>query len=302
MRHINYNHLFYFWNVAEAGSIAKAASRLYLTPQTISTQIKLLEESTGTAVFKKSGRRLVLTEQGEVVKGFADDIFSLGTELSLFMRTGGETQVASDLQVGVVETLPKIAVEQFLEPAFDAGVRLRCSQGDLQSLLADLKAHNLDMILSDQPMPPDDSSKIYVHLLGVSGLALFAPPELFTRFTSNNSVLPDDLNEAPMLLPTASSPLRRACEDWFLQHGITPEIVAECTDSGLIKSMAAAGRGLFIAPMNIQNNIESATGCKLLTELKGFEERYYAMTLEKRIKNPVVNEIADSARTSLALD
>lgn len=298
MRHINYNHLFYFWNVADAGSIANASKRLYLTPQTISTQIKLLEEATGTPLFQKSGRRLVLTEQGTVVKGFADEIFSLGSELSAFMR-GNEKHTASDLKVGIVETLPKIAVEQLLHPAFDANVRLVCLEGDLDTLITALHKHDIDLILSDQSITVDDSSKIYIHALGQSKLALFAPPLLWSKYHDD---YPNGLTDAPMLLSTENSPLRRAGEDWFIQHGITPRIVAECSDSGLLKAMAAAGHGMFIAPLNIETEIENVTGCKLVGELDGFTERYYAITFDKKIKHPLVGEIADSARTSLALD
>ncbi len=298
MRHINYNHLFYFWNVADAGSIAAASKRLYLTPQTISTQIKLLEEASGTPLFQKSGRRLVLTEQGVVVKDFADEIFSLGLELSQYMR-GSEQLSANDLTVGIVETLPKIAVEQLLEPAFDSNVRLICLEGDLATLIDALHKHELDLIVSDQSIPVDDSSRIYIHALGQSKLALFAPPLMMEKYSHD---FPNELNDAPILLPTENSPLRRAGEDWFIQHGITPSIVAECSDSGLIKAIASAGRGMFIAPINIQTEIEKATGCKLVGELDDFTERYYAITLDKKIKHPLVSEIADSARTSLALD
>lgn len=298
MRHINYNHLFYFWNVADAGSIANASKRLFLTPQTISTQIKLLEEATGTPLFQKSGRRLVLTEQGNVVKGFADEIFSLGSELSEFMR-GNEKHTASDLTVGIVETLPKIAVEQLLHPAFDANVRLVCIEGDLDTLIAALNKHEIDLILSDQSITVEESSKIYFHALGQSKLALFASPSLWNKYHDD---YPNGLTDAPMLLATENSPLRRAGEDWFIQHGITPRIVAECSDSGLVKAMAAAGHGMFIAPLNIQSEIENVTGCQLVGELDGFTERYYAITLDKKIKHPLVDEIADSARTSLALD
>jgi LysR family transcriptional activator of nhaA len=298
MRHINYNHLFYFWNVAEFGSIAGASKRLYLTPQTISTQIKLLEQATGTQLFEKSGRRLVLTEQGTVVKGFADEIFSLGTELSLFMR-GGEKQDASELYVGIVETLPKIAVEQFLEPAFDAGVKLCCFEGNLDDLIADLSSHKLDMILSDRSVPAGDTSNLAVSLLGVSRLALFAPE---AQWQSLQDKAPAGLNDLDVILPDGNSPLRRAGEDWFLQHGITPSVVAECSDSGLIKAMAAAGRGAFIAPLNIRAEIEATTSCRLLLTLDGFSERYFAITLDKKMQHPLVNELADSARTSLTLE
>jgi len=208
MRHINYNHLFYFWNVADVGSIAAASKRLYLTPQTISTQIKHLEEATGTPLFQKEGRRLVLTEQGTVVKGFADEIFSLGRELSQFMR-GADTISAGDLRVGIVETLPKIAVEQFLEPAFDSGTRLLCTEGDLAALVVELTNHTLDLVLSDQSVSTGDSSKVHTHLLGVSKLAFYASDKLVEEL---KDALPGSLNDAPILMPHESSPLRRAAD------------------------------------------------------------------------------------------
>ncbi len=298
MRHINYNHLFYFWNVADTGSISAASRRLYLTPQTISTQIKLLEESTDTPLFQKSGRSLVLTDQGTVVKEFADRIFSLGGELSILMR-GEENQHRSYLNVGIVETLPKIAVEQMLEPAFDATVRLNCYEGVLPELILKLKNHELDLILSDQTLEADDTSTIHTHALGQSKLGLFAPALLWKKYAKRS---PKDLNDIPVILPAPSSPLRRAGEDWFLEHNITPHIVAECSDSGLAKAMAAAGRGMVIAPLNIRAEIQKSTDCKLLLELDNFYERYYAITLDKKIVHPVISAIADSTRTALALN
>ncbi len=298
MRHINYNHLFYFWNVADAGSIAAASKRLYLTPQTISTQIKLLEETTGTALFQKSGRRLVLTDQGIVVKRFADDIFSLGTELSSFMR-GEDKQIPKDIKVGIVETLPKIAVVKFLQPAFDANVLVSCTEGSLQTLFAQLKKHEIDLILSDQSMSISETNSVHIHALGQSELAFFAAKPLLDKYSNR---LPHELSNAPVIFPTEASPLRRAGDDWFIQQGITPNIIAECSDSGLIKAMAAAARGLFIAPVNVRADIEMATNCHFTTLLENFHERYFAITLDKKIEHPIVNDIVDSARKSLELE
>ncbi len=298
MRHVNYSHLFYFWNVAEAGSIAAASKRLYLTPQTISTQIKLLEEATGTNLLRKSGRQLVLTDEGVTVKQYADGIFSLGAELSDYLR-GGDTQSVSELTIGIVETVPKVAVEKLLEPAFDLGTRLVCLEGRLPDLLSDLNQHKLDLVLSDRTLSTAESKGMVIDFLGVSGLALYAPDAISQKLANK---LPEALEGAPLIFATDNSPIRRAAEEWFLQHGISPKVVAECSDSGLIKSMAAAGRGIFVAPLNIKAELERATGCKLLIELEGFDERYYAITLDKQRKNTTAEAISEAARTSLSLD
>lgn len=212
---------------------------------------------------------------------------------------GKEKQAPADLKVAVVETFPKIAVEIFLQPAFDTEVPLKCSEGSLQSLFTDLKQHNIDLILSDQPVSIGETKGIFVHPLGQSKLAFFAASELYSQYAHCS---PEELNDAPVILPTEASPLRRAGDDWFFQHGITPKIVAQCSDSGLIKAMAAAGRGLFIAPLNIRLEIEQATNCKVISALENFEERYYAITIDKKIEHPTVGLIVDSARTALALN
>jgi len=295
MRHINYNHLFYFWNVANEGSIAGASRKLFLTPQTISAQIKLLEEVSESPLFEKSGRTLTLTAYGETVKGFADEIFSLGGELTRFLR-GHESSSPTRLNVGVVETVPKMAVELFLEPAFDGEFSLWCQEGDIESLVAELMAHKLDIVISDISIAADGGVRGFTHLLGTSALALYAPESLFMNYSAG---LPDSLNGAPVLLPLSNSPLRRAAEDWFLKLGVAPNVVAECSDIALITAMAAAGRGLFVAPINIRKDIERATGCVVLTEMDGFEEKYYAITAERKIEHPAVAAIAENARVSL---
>ena len=127
MRHLNYNHLLYFNTVAREGSIARASEVLHLTPQTISSQIKLLEESLGAALFERAGRGLALTDTGQTVNRYAEAIFSLGTELAQWSQSRATTPFDT-LNIGIVNSIPKLVAHTVLRAGLEVRpqVRLVC--------------------------------------------------------------------------------------------------------------------------------------------------------------------------------
>ena len=296
-RHLNYNHLLYFWTVAREGSIAKASESLHLTPQTISGQIKQLEASIGKPLFRRVGRSLVLTDTGHAVMPYAEEIFSLGGELAQRVRSE-EHDRPTTLNVGIANSIPKLIAFRTLEPAMSMAtpVRMVCLGGELDSMLADLAVHRLDLVLSDRPVPGGMNFKAYSHLLGESGISFFAHKSIARKYTRN---FPQSLDRAPMLLPVASSALRRGLDDWFAEHNIVPQILAEFDDSGLMKAFSEAGNALFAAPEAIAAEIEFTYEARRIAIAEGLNEKYYAISAERKIKHPAVLEITERARNTL---
>ena len=238
MRHLNYQHLLYFWTVAREGSIARASEVLHLTPQTISGQLKLLEESVGAPLFHRVGRGLVLSDTGRLVNQYAEEIFSLGAELTQRMRDQ-ELGAPLAFNVGVVNSIPKLTAQRILQPALELGeeIRLLCWEDDLEKLLADLAVHRLDLVISDRALPTGASVRAFNHLLGVSGVSMFAHRSIASKYTRR---FPRSLDGAPLLLPVNTSALRRRLDDWFDAHEIRPHIVGEFEDSALLKEIGRA--------------------------------------------------------------
>jgi len=207
MRHLNYSHLQYFWTVAREGSIAKAAQVLNLTPQTISGQLKLLDEAVGPPLFNRVGRRLILSEMGRVVFEYAEEIFTVGAELASVVR-GHQRSGPRSLAVGIVSSMPKLIAERIVAPAIMAeqSVRVRCQESSLEQLLSELAVHRLDIVLSDQPVPDGLNIKAYNHRLGESSMTFFAQRSRARRYRGQ---FPASLMDAPMLLPSSNSALRR---------------------------------------------------------------------------------------------
>ena len=297
MRHLNYNHLQYFWTVAREGSVAKAAEVLHLTPQTISGQIKVLEQSVGQPLFERTGRRLTMTDTGRVVYAYAEDIFAIGAELASTVRSS-LPNAASTLVIGVVSSMPKLIAERIVAPAMlnEAPVRVRCHEARLDSLLADLAVHKLDLVLSDQPLPRGLSIKAYDHLLGESGLTFFAPKP---RARSLARRFPGSLADAPMLLPTKNSALRRRLDEWFETHGIAPQVAGEFDDSALLKAFGEAGAGIFAGPSAIEEEITRMYRVAVIGRTREITERYYAISPERRLKHEAVIAITQMAREDL---
>jgi len=297
MRHLNYNHLLYFWTVAREGSISKATQELHLTPQTISGQLKLLEEAIGEPLFSRVGRGLSLTETGHIVYQYADEIFSLGAELAARARTGRIIAPAI-LAVGVVNSIPKLITSRILQPVFDpeVSIRLVCREGGLETLLGELAVHQLDLVLSDRPIPSGLSVKAFSHALGSSEIAFFARKGASKHYEKN---FPQSLDEAPILLPTMDNPIRRALDDWFEQNGLMPNLVAEFEDSALMKAFGEAGNGIFPAPVAISDEVERMYHARRIGQALPVEEKYFAISPERKLKHPAVVKIIEEARNRL---
>ncbi len=295
MRHLNYNHLLYFWTVAREGSIAKASELLHITPQTISGQIKLLEETIGEPLFQRHGRGLVLTDTGQVVNIYADEIFSIGSELTQRLRSK-EPGKPLELNVGIVNSIAKLIAYRIIEPVLklEDPVRIVCWEGDLKNLLSDIAIHKLDLILSDRPMPTGLNVKAFNHALGESTVSFFAQKRMAVSYRKK---FPQSLHEAPMLVPVATNTLRRSLDDWFDQIEVIPNIIAEFDDSALLKVFGEAGVGVFPAPTAIKNEVQHMYHASVIGEVKELKETYYAISPERKIKHPGVMSITESART-----
>ncbi|MFK7864647.1 MAG: transcriptional activator NhaR [Pseudohongiellaceae bacterium] len=297
MRHLNYNHLQYFWTVAKEGSITKATNVLHLTPQTISGQLKLLEESIGEPLFSRAGRGLVLTETGHLVFQYADEIFSLGAELSSKMRSG-DIGVPEGLKVGIVNSIPKLIAFRILKPALqtEQPMRLVCREGNLEDLLGELAVHQLDIVISDCAIPPGFNVKAFSHALGESSISFFSNVENSKTYSRD---FPASLNKAPVLVPTPNNPVRRGIEDWFEEENISPSIVAEFEDSALMKVFGGEGVGVFPAPEVMRKEIEEMYRVKRVGNAKTVMESYYAISPERKLKHPIVLQLIESAREIL---
>lgn len=299
---LNYHHLLYFWTVAREGGLAPAAERLRLSPQAISSQVKALEDALGEALFEKHGRRLVPTEMGRVVLGFADEIFTLGRELVDTVRghvawTGGRSH---KLHVGVAQVVPKLICWRLIEPIFKRREELQftvvCREDSPERLVADLAAHHLDVVLTDAPVSPDTSLKVFNHLLGECGVSVFGVPALAKAYRRS---FPQSLNGAPMLLPTVGTTLRRSLELLFEELRVRPTIVGEFEDSALMNAFGREGFGLFAGPAAIIREIETQYECEHVGELTGVRERFYAVTLQRKLQHPAVIVLSESAKREL---
>ncbi|MGH7866298.1 MAG: transcriptional activator NhaR [Candidatus Dormibacteraceae bacterium] len=294
MEWLNYHHLLYFWMVARKGSIVKASEELLLAPPTISAQIGRLEENLGEKLFAWSGRRLVLTDVGHVAFRYADEIFSLGREFTDTLK-GRPTGRPLQLLVGVADVLPKAIVYSLIEPAFQlpSPVRIVCREDPPDRLFALLAVQQLDLILSDAPIGPGISVRAFNHPLGDCGVGFYGKPKMAAKLKKG---FPKSLESAPMLVPTESASLRVDLDEWFESQGLRPIIVGEFEDFSLLRMFAAAGRGIFAAPRVLDQEMRRQYGFIRIGSTDAVRARFYAISVERKIKNPAVVAICDEAR------
>ncbi len=295
---MNFKHLYYFWVTAKAGGIMRAGEQLHTTPQTLSGQIKVLEDWLGRKLFRKAGRQLELTEHGRLALGYADQIFSLGNDMETALRQVRGAQRRLDFRVGVADSVSKSVAYRLLEPAFliDQPVKLLASEGKFDDLLAQLALHRLDLVIADEPMPKRVSVKAFNHALGSSSMACFAAPGLKSRI---KGPFPACLDGIPMLVPGATASVRRQLEGWFAKHQIAPVVVGEFDDAALMKAFGREGQGVFLAPSVLEAETCSQFGVGVVGKTTELVEEFYAVSVERRISHPCVLAITDAAREQL---
>jgi len=294
---LNYKHLHYFWVVATEGSIARAAEKLFITPQTISGQLSMLEQRIGQPLFDRVGRRLRLTETGRLVLRYANDIFELGRELGDVLR-GAPTVGTSEFVVSAASALPKTIVYKVLEPALKLSgeISLTCKEGPVEAILGELAVHEVDMVLTDTPLTSAFSIKAYNHYLGESTLSFFASPEVAAKLRKG---FPACLQDTPMLLPTKQYAIRQLFDKWCSDNNIFPIVRGQYDDSALMKSFGKAGFGVFFMPSIIEEEVKQNFGLEVIGRSTALKQKFYAISAERKVTHPAVAAICDTARDKI---
>ena len=292
---MNYKHLHYFWAAAKAGGVVRAGQQLNISPQTLSGQIKLLEDRLGCALFRKAGRGLELTDEGHLAVGYADQIFALGAELEARIGKTSGASAALDFRVGLSDSVPKSIAYRLLEPALAAAanVRLICHEGKFTDLLGQLAVQRLDLVLADEPLGRQAGMKAFNHPLGSTAMSFFATPELKR---SLKGVFPQCLDDAPMLLPGRASAMRQRFDLWLASHKIRPRVIGEFDDAALMKAFGGEGRGVFMTPAVLESETAAQYGVRVVGRSDELVEEFHAISAERRIKHPCVAAITNSAR------
>lgn len=291
---INFKHLHYFWAVAKQGGIMRASENLHITPQTISGQIRLLEEHLGESLFEKVGRNLEITETGRTVLSYADDIFSLGYQLEETVKNTRKNR-AQVLRVGVADVIPKSIAYRLLEPALKLKepIRFECKENSQEALLGELALHKLDIVIADGPIPQRLGVKGYNHLLGECGITFLGAPKLADTLSPD---FPANLNGTPFLMPSDSSSVQPKLLQWLDRQHILPRVVGEFDDSALMKAFGQAGAGAFVVPTAIADEVANQYKVKILGKTDEIREQFFAITSEQYLSNPALVAISETAR------
>ncbi|WP_219216042.1 transcriptional activator NhaR [Variovorax boronicumulans] len=292
---MNFKHLYYFWAAAKAGGIVRAGEQLHITPQTLSTQIKLLEESLGCHLFQKSGRGVELTPEGRTALSYADQIFSLGAELEAAVGNKRSGVRTLNFRVGIADAVPKAIAYRLLEPALaiPEQVRLICHEGHFRDLLGQLSVQRLDLVIANEAMGKQTSVKAFNHTLGTTAMTFFATPALHASLEGS---YPQCLDGAPMLIPGSASAMRQRLDLWLAEHALRPRLIGEFDDAALLKAFGGEGRGVFMAPTVLEDETCAQYGVKVLGRASELVEEFFGISVERRITHPCVAAITRAAR------
>ncbi|MDD9195920.1 transcriptional activator NhaR [Aliivibrio sp. S3MY1] len=288
MSHLNYNHLYYFWMVCKQGSVTKAAEALFLTPQTVTGQIKALEERVDGKLTKRNGRNVEPTELGQLIYKYADRMFGLSYEMLDIVNYSQQSNVLFD--VGVADSLSKRLVSKVLSTTVpeDASIHLRCFESTHELLLEQLSQHKLDMILSDCPVDSSQNSGLFSKKLGECNMSFFCSKEM-TGFS-----FPEVLEQKKLLIPGSRTSMGRKVIQWCDQQGIKPNILGEFDDVALMKAFARENNAVFLAPTVYIKEADSDLSLHRIADVSDLKEEYYVIFAERMIQHPAVKSICSA--------
>ncbi|NIY76861.1 LysR family transcriptional regulator [Thalassospira sp. HF15] len=283
MAEFNYHHLRYFHVVAHEGHLTRAAEKLHVSQSALSSQIKQLEERLGQKLFERRGRSLVLTEAGRIALDHADAIFATGRELLHTLKQSGV--VRRPLRVGAISTLSRNFQLSFLAPVLgNTDIELILRSGSSAELLNALTAHQLDVVLTNQPPDSDALSGFVVKTVDTQPVGLIGTPKLCT----SDDKLEDLLRTVPLILPSSSSGMRMDFDALCDRLEISPQIAAEVDDMAMMRLLTREGAGLaVIPPIVVKDEIARGELIEALV-LPDIVETFYAVTMRRRFPNPAL--------------
>ena len=297
MEFLNFHHLRYFWMTAKEGGLTRAAAKLHVSQPSICTQIQALEGVLGEKLLRRSGRGLVLTEAGQRVFSFAEEIFSIGDDLLNTMKSH-PTLRPLRVGIGIADSFPKLMAAELIKPVFalPQAVQVSCREWPVPELLAHLASHRLDIVLAEHPASAVSHLKAFDHLLGESTVSFCSDPRSAARLRRG---FPGSLHGAPVLLPTPETPMRRSLEKWFIEKGIRPRLVAEFDDPAMMKVVATQGLGFFPVPTVVAQESVTRYGVRLIGTAESCRLQFYAITSERKFEHPAVLAITRQAQSSM---
>lgn len=292
MRQLNYNHLRYFHAIVKEGNLTRAAERLHVSQSALSIQLKKLEEALECPLFERTHKSLRLTEEGRMVLNYADTIFRAGEEMLATLQNHSG-RYRSQLRIGAVSTLSKNFQIDFLREAFeDNETEVVVHSASIRELLNQLKAHTIDMVLSNNPVVRSADHDIRSQLLSEQSVSLVGPPHLKKKRAFR---FPEDLRDQPMILPSKESAVRASFDLKLEQAGFAPLIAAETNDMAMLRVIALETEAIALVPAVVVKYELSSQKLVELYEIPDVKETFYALTTSRRYPNAYVSRLMNKA-------
>ncbi len=284
---LNFHHLRIFWVITQAGGLTAAARQLNVSPSTLSTQLKELEERIGSLLFVRENKKLMLTETGCVVRDHCEVIFKTASELTRALRSDS-TRRRLSLRVGSLATLSRNFQLEFIQPLLGrTDVEIELRSASLADLLSGLRDHTVDIVLSNLPAPHAAETGWHSTLVHQQAVSLIGRPQE----GQGRVQFPDVLRHMPVMVPSAQSNIRVTFDLLMAQHNIEPNIIAEVDDMSMLRLLAGSRPALtLVPPVVVRNELKSGDLVERC-RIPDLQERFYAITRERRFPNPLVHEL-----------
>ena len=291
----NYHHLYYFYIVAKEHSFSKAARALHVSQPALSSQLKQFENYWDLRLFNRNARNVTLTEEGNMIFNYSKAIFDLGQELAATVINRKHTENLR-IQLGTSSAVPKAIVEALVQFIYkiNPGVNLILRQDKIDSMIEDLMVHKLDLVLNDFSYEMSFEQGVQNHLVGTIPMVFCICKRLAGQFKN----IPEDLNGAPLILPTAPDQTYHAMQNYIHTNKIKPKVIAEIQDLELGRMFVAMGKGIGLLNSYAVLNSPERKALVILKDKSKFKinDSIYLITRERKIPHPLITRVVETFR------
>jgi DNA-binding transcriptional LysR family regulator len=248
MRTIDLESLEIFHAVVQEGGIVRAAGKLNRVQSNVTTRIKQLEEKLGLALFRRQGRSLVLSPEGELLLSYSQRLFRLADEAESELRTGkpmGVFRVGSLESTAGSRLAPILSRFHKLYPA----VVVELVTGTTGALIQRVTNFEIEAAFVSEPFtaPGLQSIKVFEEEL-----------VLITSKDIEDISKPAQLSGSTLIAFANGCSYRKRMEEWLGTAGVMPARTLEFGSYQAMIACVAAGTGFALVPRSLLMSLKAA--------------------------------------------
>ena len=237
---INFNQLRDFYQVGKNLNFSVAANKLYVSQPAVSAQIKLFEDYCNLKLLKKKGRKIYLTDEGEVLYNYAQKIFEYEREIENAIEDMRKLK-RGILRLGTTKTYARYFMSSLISTFHDAYpyIKINLDEGSSLDMIHSLLDFRNELaIIAKIEENPDIC---FIPFSQEEVIVILFP---YHKLARKKTISVRDIAREPIIMKEKGSGTRKLVTELFAKKSLAPNILMETSNTEFIKQLVMRGDGI----------------------------------------------------------